>query len=192
VLCALCSVLCALCSVLCALCSVLCALCSVLCALCSVLCALCSTLLLQDPWFEMHLDLVDARCVEQIQVDAFAASAFSGNPAAVVFEHRDEAWMQNVAMENNLAETAFLSQLKCATYSLRWYVVWCIISPPAKLCAYDVDYSLSKSCISLHITPYCIFPPSTLPIEGSRPPRRWTCAGTPLCQQHTLFTKQRE
>ncbi|KAJ1422618.1 hypothetical protein B484DRAFT_332161 [Ochromonadaceae sp. CCMP2298] len=75
----------------------------------------------QNPWFEMQLDLLDARCVEQVQVDAFAATAFSGNPAAVVFEHRDAAWMQNVAMENNLAETSFLSLLQPASYSLRWF-----------------------------------------------------------------------
>jgi hypothetical protein len=43
------------------------------------------------------------------QVDAFASAIFHGNPAAVC---PLEAWlakeqMQNIAMENNLAETAF-------------------------------------------------------------------------------------
>eukprot|EP01034_Spumella_vulgaris_P029262 gene29262-36282_t len=61
--------------------------------------------------------------VEQIQVDAFAGRPFSGNPAAVVFEHRDVEWMQNVALENNYAETAFLSKVPYVDneYHLRWF-----------------------------------------------------------------------
>eukprot|EP00981_Chlorochromonas_danica_P014728 scaffold8708_cov179-Ochromonas_danica.AAC.9 len=48
----------------------------------------------------------------EVQVDAFVTSrAFSGNPAAVVFSHGDVEWMQNVAMENNLAETSFLEKI---------------------------------------------------------------------------------
>ena len=71
----------------------------------------------------MKLDLVPLRGVEQLQVDAFATDAFSGNPAAVIFEHKNEVWMQNVAMENNLAETSFLSKLPQfgpASFLLRW------------------------------------------------------------------------
>lgn len=60
--------------------------------------------------------------IEQIQVDAFAVKPFSGNPAAVVFEHKEEEWMQGLANENNLAETAFLSKMTDAefSYNLRW------------------------------------------------------------------------
>ena len=56
------------------------------------------------------------------QVDAFTDKPFSGNPAAVCVlpEVRDEKWMQNVAMEMNLAETAFLVQ-QADGYSLRWF-----------------------------------------------------------------------
>ena len=45
-----------------------------------------------------------------VQVDAFTDQPFSGNPAAVCImeESRDERWMQNVAREMNLSETAFL------------------------------------------------------------------------------------
>jgi PhzF family phenazine biosynthesis protein len=45
-----------------------------------------------------------------IQVDSFTDRAFAGNPAAVcVMEKaRDAAWMQNVAREMNLSETAFV------------------------------------------------------------------------------------
>ena len=45
-----------------------------------------------------------------VQVDAFTSTPFAGNPAAVCVlgEPRDAAWMQLVAREMNLAETAFL------------------------------------------------------------------------------------
>jgi PhzF family phenazine biosynthesis protein len=45
-----------------------------------------------------------------IQVDAFTNVPFAGNPAAVCVMPgpRDEVWMQRVAREMNLSETAFL------------------------------------------------------------------------------------
>jgi predicted PhzF superfamily epimerase YddE/YHI9 len=48
--------------------------------------------------------------VKIFQVDAFTAEPFRGNPAAVCLldERRDEAWMQAVAAEMNLSETAFV------------------------------------------------------------------------------------
>lgn len=44
------------------------------------------------------------------QIDAFAKEPFTGNPAAVVImdEWPEKQTMQNIAMENNLSETAFL------------------------------------------------------------------------------------
>ena len=70
----------------------------------------------------MQLDLAERRGVEQYMVDAFALTPFSGNPAGVMFEQREESWMQDVAMENNQAETSFLSAIPDtpANYSLRW------------------------------------------------------------------------
>ena len=55
-------------------------------------------------------------------VDAFTDKPFAGNPAAVCIlpEPRDEVWMQNVAREMNLSETAYLYQQKDG-YSLRWF-----------------------------------------------------------------------
>ncbi|MEM8659465.1 MAG: PhzF family phenazine biosynthesis protein [Pseudomonadota bacterium] len=56
------------------------------------------------------------------QVDAFADDVFTGNPAAVMpLEHwlRDEL-LQNIAMENNLSETAFLVP-KGDEFELRWF-----------------------------------------------------------------------
>ncbi|MCC6232303.1 MAG: PhzF family phenazine biosynthesis protein [Verrucomicrobiales bacterium] len=55
-------------------------------------------------------------------VDAFASEAFRGNPAAVCLLDRegDAAWMQKVAAEMNLSETAFLVPLG-AVWGLRWF-----------------------------------------------------------------------
>jgi PhzF family phenazine biosynthesis protein len=57
-----------------------------------------------------------------LQVDAFTSKPFSGNPAAVcvLAEPRAEPWMQQVANEMNLAETAFLHP-ESDGYRLRWF-----------------------------------------------------------------------
>jgi PhzF family phenazine biosynthesis protein len=56
------------------------------------------------------------------QVDAFTVSPFKGNPAAVIIleKARNEGWMQSVALEMNLSETAFLVAEKDG-YKLRWF-----------------------------------------------------------------------
>ena len=56
------------------------------------------------------------------QVDAFTDRPFRGNPAAVcVLDHpADESWMQSVAMEMNLSETAFVCP-EDRRYRLRWF-----------------------------------------------------------------------
>ncbi len=56
------------------------------------------------------------------QVDAFTDRTFAGNPAAVCIltDPRDEAWMQNIAQEMNLSETAFLSRQE-NEFALRWF-----------------------------------------------------------------------
>jgi PhzF family phenazine biosynthesis protein len=56
------------------------------------------------------------------QVDAFTGKPFGGNPAAVCLleESRDEVWMQNVAREMNLSETAFLQRSEDG-FNLRWF-----------------------------------------------------------------------
>lgn len=57
-----------------------------------------------------------------IQVDAFTDRPFHGNPAAVcvLSSPQDEQWMQSVAQEMNLSETAFLLK-QGQSYSLRWF-----------------------------------------------------------------------
>jgi PhzF family phenazine biosynthesis protein len=56
------------------------------------------------------------------QVDAFANTAFRGNPAAVVplQQWPSDALMQAIAEENNLSETAFFAR-EGAAYRLRWF-----------------------------------------------------------------------
>jgi PhzF family phenazine biosynthesis protein len=55
-------------------------------------------------------------------IDAFADEVFSGNPAGVVLLDgpRDPFWMQKVAAEINLSETAFLEPRE-GGYGLRWF-----------------------------------------------------------------------
>jgi PhzF family phenazine biosynthesis protein len=56
------------------------------------------------------------------QVDAFTDTIFNGNPAAVcpLEEWLPDKTMQNIAMENNLAETAFFVK-KDDRFSIRWF-----------------------------------------------------------------------
>ena len=56
------------------------------------------------------------------QVDAFADKVFEGNPAGVCIldEWLDDSLMQRIAMENNLAETAFAVKSEVG-YELRWF-----------------------------------------------------------------------
>jgi PhzF family phenazine biosynthesis protein len=56
-------------------------------------------------------------------VDAFTDQPFAGNPAGIVLleEPASEAWMQAVAAEVNLAETAFLVPRPDGDHDLRWF-----------------------------------------------------------------------
>lgn len=60
--------------------------------------------------------------IKIFQVDAFTAQPFRGNPAGVCLleKPRDAAWMQAVANEMNLSETAFLLPENDG-YRLRWF-----------------------------------------------------------------------
>jgi len=58
------------------------------------------------------------------QVDAFTDRRFAGNPAAVcvLAEPAADRWMQSVAAEMNLSETAFARRLGTGSqFSLRWF-----------------------------------------------------------------------
>jgi PhzF family phenazine biosynthesis protein len=58
------------------------------------------------------------------QVDAFTNQLFKGNPAGVCIlppdKMKDDAILQNIAMEMNLSETAFLCK-QSSEYQLRWF-----------------------------------------------------------------------
>ncbi|GAB5517832.1 MAG: PhzF family phenazine biosynthesis protein [Rhodothermales bacterium] len=58
-----------------------------------------------------------------VQVDAFTKQPFRGNPAGVMVlnEPASPTWMQQVASEMNLAETAFLVKTGENQYHLRWF-----------------------------------------------------------------------
>ncbi len=64
-----------------------------------------------------------------LQIDAFTAEAFKGNPAAVCLldRSRPDEWMQRVAAEMNLSETAFIVPRSIGKdgrkdgFDLRWF-----------------------------------------------------------------------
>ena len=60
--------------------------------------------------------------IPMYQVDAFTGEIFKGNPAAICIleEWIDDKLMQNIAMENNLSETAFCI-VKEDICELRWF-----------------------------------------------------------------------
>jgi len=61
--------------------------------------------------------------LELTTVDAFTSQPFTGNPAAVAFvdEFPDPSVMQAIAMEMNLAETAFVVARSDGDFDLRWF-----------------------------------------------------------------------
>lgn len=61
--------------------------------------------------------------IELFQIDAFADKLFAGNPAAVcpLDEWLEDEILQNIAIENNLAETAYFVKLDTGRYHLRWF-----------------------------------------------------------------------
>ena len=67
------------------------------------------------------------------QVDAFAVRPFSGNPAAVMVlpSYPDDATLQGLAQENNLAETAFLVR-----QNVDWHVRWFTPTSEVPLCGH--------------------------------------------------------
>ena len=60
--------------------------------------------------------------IQMYQVDAFSSEVFGGNPAAVCVlnEWLGDSVLQNIAAENNLAETAFIIKSESG-YDLRWF-----------------------------------------------------------------------
>lgn len=64
----------------------------------------------------------DSERIRVTQIDAFTDRPFAGNPAGVlvVDEPADQRWMQAIAAEMNLSETAFLVAIE-GGWNLRWF-----------------------------------------------------------------------
>jgi PhzF family phenazine biosynthesis protein len=79
------------------------------------------------------------------QVDAFTRGPFTGNPAAVCVlkDPVTEETMQNIAMENNLAETAFITRGKD-----EWLIRWFTPATEVDLCGHA---TLASAFVVLNI-----------------------------------------
>ncbi len=88
------------------------------------------------------------------QVNAFTDQPFGGNPAAVCLleSEADATWMQNVALEMNLSETAFLVP-RDDGYQLRWFTP-----------AVEVDLCGHATLASAHVLFHEIDTPAASPI----------------------------
>jgi predicted PhzF superfamily epimerase YddE/YHI9 len=70
-----------------------------------------------------RLGAMTKRSLRMFQVDAFTDTLFAGNPAAVLILDAwlDDRLMQAIALENNLAETAFAIPRGDGGWRLRWF-----------------------------------------------------------------------
>ncbi len=101
--------------------------------------------------------------MKMYQVDAFTQQLFKGNPAAVLVldEWLDHALMQNIALENNLAETAFVKRIDDENYQIRWFtpkveVDFCGHATLASAFVLFKDYTSAKT-IHFHVKDLGIF-----------------------------------
>ena len=100
-------------------------------------------------------------------VDAFTAERFAGNPAAVclLLAPRDEKWMQSIAREMNLSETAFVVP-RGVDFDLRWFTP-----------AVEVDLCGHATLASAHVLW------ETGKLDPSIPARFQTKSGLLMCMQ---------
>lgn len=109
--------------------------------------------------------------IRLLQVDAFTDRPYAGNPAAVCLLEgpRDDAWMQSVASEMNLSETAFISA-RDDGFDLRWF------TPVA-----EVDLCGHATLASAHAlwTTRCV--------EDTRSITFHTRSGPLVCSRHGEF-----
>ncbi|ANF81563.1 phenazine biosynthesis protein PhzF [Acinetobacter sp. NCu2D-2] len=101
--------------------------------------------------------------MKMYQVDAFTTELFKGNPAAVVVtnEWLEDDLMQNIAFENNLAETAFVRVVDDTNYEIRWFtpkveVDFCGHATLASSFVLFKDYTAQKT-IQFHVKDLGIF-----------------------------------
>lgn len=101
--------------------------------------------------------------MELYQVDAFTTELFKGNPAAVLVldEWLENDLMQNIALENNLAETAFVKKVDHQNFEIRWFtpiteVDFCGHATLASAFVLFQDYTSHKT-IQFHVENLGIF-----------------------------------
>ncbi|MBB6467926.1 putative PhzF superfamily epimerase YddE/YHI9 [Aminobacter lissarensis] len=89
--------------------------------------------------------------LEMIQVDAFTDKVFTGNSAAVVFleDWLPDQVLQGIALENNLAETAFLKP-SGGEWDIRWFtptdeVPFCGHATLASACALHLRKGVERT-----------------------------------------------
>ena len=105
--------------------------------------------------------------IRVLQIDAFTDRPFAGNPAAVCLleDERDADWMQDVATEMNLSETAFVRPLDDG-FELRWFTP-----------VFEVDLCGHATLASAHGLW------SEGVVSGAQPIRFHTKSGTLTCTQ---------
>lgn len=101
--------------------------------------------------------------MKMYQVDAFTTELFKGNPAAVIVTNDwlDVSMMQNIAAENNLAETAFVKIIDDENYEIRWFtpkveVDFCGHATLASSFVLFKDYTQAKT-LQFHVKNLGIF-----------------------------------
>ena len=117
-----------------------------------------------DPLFTMMGNMALWRVkMKMYQVDAFTTELFKGNPAAVIVSHEwlTDSLMQNIAAENNLAETAFVKIIDPENFEIRWFtpkveVDFCGHATLASSFVLFKDYTTAKT-IQFHVKDLGIF-----------------------------------
>lgn len=101
--------------------------------------------------------------MKMYQADAFSAERFKGNPAAVLVlqDWLSDALMQNIAQENNLAETAFVKVINAQQYEIRWFtpsneVDFCGHATLASAFVLFKDFTQAKT-IQFHVNKLGVF-----------------------------------
>ena len=107
----------------------------------------------------MDNQAINNQCLPYFVVDAFTHKPFSGNPAAVCVldEPKTDEWLQKIAAQFNLSETAFLWHQKDNQWQLRWFTPACEV----KLCGHATLASAHVLARELKL-PYSEFLFSTL------------------------------
>ena len=102
-------------------------------------------------------------------VDAFTNGPFTGNPAAVCILTGRESpqWMQNVAAEMNLSETAFTWHLQTNEWVLRWFTP----SREVNLCGHACNDPAEFAHSGVRTFSWTVIQTSTLGPDDTR----WGC-----------------